>query len=225
MWQPQLAAFERRFRVLRYDSRGHGRSSVTPGPYTIELLSRDVLALLDMLGIARAHFCGLSMGGMVGLWLGVNERHRLGKLIVCNTAAKIGSPEAYDARIENVRKDGMDAVAATVLERWFTSQFRDRAPETLAHMRAMMVATPPDGYVACCAAVRDADQRYTISRIKVPTLVIGGAHDMATPPAAGRYVAEKIEDAQYVELEAAHISNIEAPDRFTAEVIDFLTGE
>jgi 3-oxoadipate enol-lactonase len=222
MWAPQLPAFAKRFRVVRYDSRGHGASGITPGPYTIEQLARDALALLDRLGIERVHFCGLSMGGMVGMWLGVSAPQRINKLVLCNTAARIGPPELWNTRIENVRKGGMEAIANAVLERWFTAAFRARGASTIEPVRRTLVATPPDGYIACCAAVRDMDQREAIARVRAPTLVIAGAHDAATPPEDGRFLAEKIPGAKYVELEAAHLSNLEVADEFSDAVLRFL---
>ena len=222
MWAPQLPAFSKQFRVVRYDTRGHGASAVTPGPYTIEQLARDAIALLDGLGIERAHFCGLSMGGMVGMWLGVNAPQRINKLVLCNTAARIGPPELWNTRIENVRKGGMEAIATAVIERWFTPPFRERSASAIEPVRRTLVATPPDGYIACCAAVRDMDQREAIARIGTPTLVIAGAQDAATPPEDGRFLAEKIPGAKYVELEAAHLSNIEVVDGFTDAVLRFL---
>jgi 3-oxoadipate enol-lactonase len=223
MWAPQLPAFSKQFRLVRYDSRGHGASAVTPGPYTIEQLARDAIALLDGLGIERAHFCGLSMGGMVGMWLGVNAPQRINKLVLCNTAARIGPPELWNTRIENVRKGGMEAIATAVIERWFTSPFRERSGSAIEPVRRTLVATPPDGYIACCAAVRDMDQREAIARIGTPTLVIAGAQDAATPPQDGRFLAEEISGAKYVELEAAHLSNIEVVDGFTDAVLRFLS--
>jgi 3-oxoadipate enol-lactonase len=223
MWEAQMPAFTERFRVLRYDSRGHGHSTVTPGPYGIGHLGRDVIALLDALGIERVHFCGLSMGGMVGIWLGVNAGERADKLVLCNTAALIGPPELWNTRIQNVRKGGMEAIASAVIERWFTAAFRSRAPEAVEKVRRMLVATPAEGYIACCAAVRDMDQRDALSGIRSPTLVIAGTHDAATPPADGRFIADRIQGARCVELNAAHLSNIEVPERFTAEVMAFLS--
>lgn len=225
MWEAQLPSFAEHFRVLRYDSRGHGQSAVAPGPYTIERLAGDVIGLLDGLGIARAHFCGLSLGGMVGMWLGVHAPERLKRLVLCNTAAYIGPPDLWNARIDAVRKGGMQAIAEAVIERWFTPAFRERSPEAVEQVRQTLLATPPDGYIACSEAVRDMDQRQAISRIRVPTLVIGGLQDMATPPADRRFLAERIPGARYVELEAAHLSNIEAADRFTQTVLSFLTTE
>lgn len=224
MWDAQMPAMIERFRVLRYDSRGHGQSEIAPGPYTIERLARDVVALLDELGIARAHFCGLSMGGMVGMWLGARASARIDRLVLCNTAPKIGTAQSWNARIDAVRKGGMDAIADAVLERWFTAEFRERNPDQLRQMRRMLTATAPQGYVACCAAVRDMDQWSAIAGIARPTLVVTGTHDAATPPADGRRMAHEIRGAEYVELDAAHISNLERVERFTSEVVDFLEG-
>ena len=223
MWAPQMDALTARFRVLRYDSRGHGKTEVTPGPYNIEQLARDIVGLLDALRLPRVHFCGLSMGGMVGMWLGANASDRLDRLILCNTTPKIGAPEVYDARIEKVRKDGLASIADAVIERWLSAPFRARDPAAVADLRAMLVATSDEGYAASCAAVRDMDQWALLGAIRRPTLVIAGTHDLPTPPADGRRMAQAIANASYVELDAAHISNIEAASAFTAAVVDFMT--
>jgi len=222
MWDPQVAAFARTRRVLRYDTRGHGDSAVTPGPYTLEQLARDALGLLEQLAVERASFCGLSLGGMVGMWLGAHAPTRVDKLVLCNTAPQIGSPDPWNARIAAVRKDGMAAIESGVLARWFTPGFLGAAPPILGRMRETLLGLSPDGYTACCAAVRDMDQRESISRITAPTLVIAGTHDAATPPAAGQFIAERIRGAKYVELPAAHISNVEVPERFSESVLAFL---
>jgi 3-oxoadipate enol-lactonase len=222
MWDPQAAAFQKRFRVLRYDTRGHGQSPPTPGPYSIELLARDVLAMLDALDFERVHFCGLSMGGMIGMWLALNAPERLKKLVLSNTAAKIGTVEGWNARIEAVQKNGTKSVASAILERWFTPAFRQKAPETMATILKMLEETNPEGYVACCAAVRDFDCREKLSAIRTPTLVLAGAHDPATPAADGRFLAQQIPGARYVDLNAAHLSNIEAQDQFNHELAAFL---
>jgi 3-oxoadipate enol-lactonase len=222
MWEPQVAAFTQHFRVLRYDSRGHGTTAVTPGPYEIAQLAQDVIGLLDALAIPRAHYCGLSLGAMVGMWLGANAPGRIDRLVLCNTTARVASPEAYDARIGKVRADGIASIADAVLERWFTPAFRLRAPEVLARMREMLIATPVEGYAGACAAIRDMDQWGALPRIRRPTLVIAGALDMATTAADGRRMAQAIPGAEYVELDAAHLSNIEAEAAFTAAVSGFL---
>lgn len=224
MWDPQVAALSQELRVLRYDTRGHGQSSVTPGPYKIEQLARDVLALLDSLHLDRVHFCGLSMGGMTGMWLALNAPQRLGKLVLCNTAAKIGTPEMWNPRIETVRKGGMKAVSSAVIERWFSAPFRASSPDVVATIQRTFESHNPEGYAANCAAIRDYDARDSIAGIKLPTLVISGAHDPATTPVEGRYIAQHIHGARYVELDAAHLSNIEARDRFNSEVSSFLAS-
>jgi len=224
MWNPQAADLEKKFRVLRYDTRGHGQSSVTPGPYSIEQLGRDVLTLLDALNVQRANFCGLSMGGMIGMWLGLNAPSRIERLVLSNTGAKIGSEKGWNSRIEMVRRDGLKAVAAGVIERWFTPEFRARSPRIWESALQMLEASPPEGYAANCAAVRDYDAREKISAIGAPALVISGAKDSATPPADGRFIAERVSGACYVELDAAHLSNIEAAERFTVELAQFLSA-
>ncbi|MFO1322894.1 MAG: 3-oxoadipate enol-lactonase [Burkholderiales bacterium] len=222
MWAPQVDALARTFRVIRYDTRGHGRSGVTPGPYTIGLLGRDVVALLDHLEIGRAHVCGLSLGGMTGMWLGVHAPDRVGRLVLANTAARMAPPDLWNARIEKVNAGGMAAISDAVLARWFTPAFAAREPATLARTKAIMESLPPAGYVACCAAIREMDQRHDIARIEAPTLVITGEHDAATPPSEGAYLAAQIRGARIVQLPAAHVSNIEAPAAFTAALTSFL---
>jgi 3-oxoadipate enol-lactonase len=222
MWDVQLPEFLRRFRVLRYDSRGHGRSEVTPGPYSIERLARDVLGLFDELRIGRADFCGLSMGGMVGMWLGIHAPQRIGRLVLCNTAPRIGTAERWSARIDAVNKGGMNVIADALLDLWFTRRFRDASPDTVQRMRTMLVVTPAAGYVASCAAVRDMDQWDALTRIENQTLIVSGKNDAVTTPADNRRMAGLIPGSTLVELDAAHISNVEAAERFTAEVLAFL---
>ena len=222
MWDPQMPAFQKQFRVLRYDTRGHGQSSVTPGPYAIEQLGRDVLGLLDALQLDRVHFCGLSMGGQTGMWLALNAPARLHKLILCNTAAKIGTPEIWNPRIEAVRKGGMNSISTAVMERWFSAAYRTQSPDVVASTKLTFEGANPDGYVANCAAIREFDARETIAAIRASTLVIAGTHDVATTPADGQYLAGHIAGARYVELNAAHLSNIENRNRFNAELGAFL---
>lgn len=222
MWDPQVPIFAPNFRILRYDTRGHGQSSVSPGPYTIDQLARDVLTLLDQLRIDRVHFCGLSMGGMIGMLLAMQSPHRLRKLVLCNTAPKIASAEQWNTRIDTVRKQGMKGVVDGVLERWFTPLFRSRSPAAIESTKRMLLTTPVEGYASCCAAIRDADMRDAISRIRVPTLIISGAHDPVSPPSDGHFMEQHIFGAQYKELSAAHLSNIEAAEAFTMEVSNFL---
>ncbi len=225
MWLPQMPALLEHFRVLRYDTRGHGQSEVTPGPYSIAQLGNDVLALLDHVQAPRAHFCGLSMGGMTGIWLGIHAPDRIERLVLCNTSAAIGVPEMWNARIAHVRGGGLAAVIDAVLERWFTNDFLAHAPAQVDRVRAMLANTQVEGYVANCAAVRDMDQRADLGRIATPTLVIGGKYDKSTPPEHGELIARSIPGARYVELNAAHLSNWEAAQAFTRHVVTFLRGE
>jgi 3-oxoadipate enol-lactonase len=223
MWDPQMVELALDFRILRYDTRGHGQSSVTVGEYTIEQLGRDILNLLDALKLERVHFCGLSMGGVVGIWLGVNAPNRLHRLVLCNTAARIGTKEMWNTRIETVRKEGMKPVAAAVIERWFTPEFRVAFPESVAKAQAMLENTPPTGYSACCTAIRDVDQRDTVGRINLPTLIIYGGQDPVTPPTDSEFLNKSIAGSAKVELNAAHLSNVEQPEAFTEAVSSFLS--
>ncbi len=227
MWDAQIAAFSEHFRVLRFDTRGHGQSLVTPGPYRIEQLGRDVLALLDALHIDKAHFCGLSMGGLIGQWLGINAGDRLNKLVVCNTAAKIGDPSVWDPRIETVLRDGPAAMVAlrdASIARWFTADFAKANPAAAKKITDMLAATSPEGYAANCAAVRDADFRDQLSSIKVPLLVIAGSEDAVTPPSGGHFIQQHVHGAEYAEFYAAHLSNVQAGNAFSARVVAFLLG-
>jgi 3-oxoadipate enol-lactonase len=223
MWEPQMSQFDQRFRVLRYDTRGHGRSSVIPGDYSIEQLGRDVLGLLDALNLERVHFCGLSMGGMIGIWLGIHASERLDRLVLCNTAARIGTKEAWNARIETVRKNGMHPVASAVIERWFTPEFRATSPQRVAKAQSMLENSPPDGYMACCAAIRDMDQSDAVVRITTRTLVIHGRSDPVTPPGDAHFLVTQIRGSAGVELNAAHLSNVEQAEAFTDAVCSFLS--
>ena len=225
MWDAQVPAFAEHFRVLRLDTRGHGRSLVTPGPYSIAQLGGDVLALLDALEIRQAHFCGLSMGGLIGQWLGINAGERLGKLVVCHTAAKIGEPSVWNPRIEMVLRDGAAAMVAlrdASIARWFTADFAQAHPEQAGKITDMLAATSPQGYAANCAAVRDADLREQLGAIKVPTLVISGSEDAVTPPSGGHFIQARVAGAEYAEFYAARLSNVQAGAAFSERVLQFL---
>jgi 3-oxoadipate enol-lactonase len=225
MWDSQLDVFTGHFRVLRYDGRGHGQSSATPGPYSIERLAADVVQLLDALKLERVYFCGLSMGGMIGMFLGAAHASRLHKMVLCNTAAKIGTPDVWNARITAVQTGGMKAVAGAVIDRWLTAAFRAAQPGETAQVLSMLEGCDPAGYAATCAAVRDADFRQKLGDIHVLTQVVAGTHDLATPPADGRALSEQIRGAKYTELPAAHLSNIEARQDFNREVVAFLKSQ
>jgi 3-oxoadipate enol-lactonase len=222
MWTPQMLDLTARYRVLRYDTRGHGQSSVTAGPYSIELLGRDVVGLMRITGVQRAHFCGLSMGGMTGMWLGLHAAERIDHLVLCNTAAQIGTPGLWNARIDAVRAGGMRAIVDAVIGRWFTDDFIARRDEYVAPVRVLLERMSPEGYIACCEAVRDADFRDALPRIRLATLVIAGTYDLPTPPADGRFAANSIPGSHYVELPAPHLSNIETAAAFTDALLRFL---
>jgi len=222
MWAPQMPAFLACFRVLRYDTRGHGRSEVTPGEYSIAQLGADAVALLDHLGVRHVSFCGLSMGGMTGMWLGANRPERVDRLVLANTGAKVGDPSVWAARFDAVRAGGMAAITPSVLDRWFTASYQRLSPGEVHKVREMLLATSPEGYIANGAAVRDMDQRAILAKIAAPTMVIAGTHDGSTPAELGRAVAQAIDGARYVELDAAHLSNWEQAGAFTAAVLSFL---
>ena len=222
MWNPQATELSKYFRILRYDTRGHGESSVTPGDYTIEQLARDVLAMLDALDLHRVSFCGLSMGGSIGMWLGIHAPERLDRLVLCNTAAKIGTADTWKARIAMVHNEGMKPVAAAVIERWFTPEFRAAEPEQVAWTRQMLETSPPDGYASNCAAVRDADFRGAVARIALPTIVIYGGKDPVISVADAQYLVDRIPGSKGVELDASHLSNVEQADAFTRALLSFL---
>lgn len=224
MWDPQIAKLSNRFRILRYDTRGHGGTSVTPGDYKIEQLGRDVVALLDFLKIEKVSFCGLSMGGVIGMWLGIHAPERIDHLVVCNTAPKIGTPETWNARIQTVRTDGMKPVAASVVERWYTAAFREAHPEIVDQTRQMLENTSPEGYIGCCAALRENDLRSAISQITAPTLVIYGEKDPVTSATDANFTVSKIRGAKKVGLDAAHLSNVEQSEAFTQSLIHFLSA-
>jgi 3-oxoadipate enol-lactonase len=222
MWDAQLPAFARQFQILRYDTRGHGQSAVPPGPYDFAQLGGDVLALLDALHIAAANFCGLSMGGMTGLWLALHAPDRFHKLVVSSASAKFGTADSWNARIAAVNQGGMPAVAAQVVQRWFTPEFQASAPDAVRATLHLLENTPPHGYAACCAALRDSDLREEISAIRTPTLVLSGDKDPVSPPADGKFLAETIPGAQFAEVPGAHLANIESPAAYTSAVLNFL---
>jgi 3-oxoadipate enol-lactonase len=224
LWDAQMPAFTQYFRVLRYDSYGHGASTFSPGEYKIDRLGQDVVRLLDHLEIGTISFCGLSVGGIVGQWLALNAAKRLAKVVLCNTSAHIGTAEGWNARIDAVKKGGIASISKGILERWFTPPFHEREPGTVDRFRKILEATPPGSYAATCAAICDTDLRGEVSKIRAQTLVVAGTQDKATPPEGGRYLAERIVGSRYLELDTAHLSNVELPQRFSEEVLKFLVG-
>lgn len=222
MWDPQMPDFSSRFRVVRYDKRGHGESEVRVGPTSFARLTRDAVELLDHLGIAKADWCGLSMGGMSGMWAGTHHGDRFGRIVLCNTAASMPTADMWNQRIALVKTQGLAPLIPTIVDRWFTKRFQDSGRAAVARVVDMLNTTAPEGYAACSAAIRDMDQRWPIRSISHPVLVISGTHDGSTPPERGREIAAAIPGARYVELDAAHLSNIEQERAFTAAVMDFL---
>jgi len=225
MWDDQVAPFTRHFRLVRYDRRGHGRSGAPKGPYSMERFGRDVLAILDAVGVARINWCGLSMGGMVGQWLGAQAANRIDKLILSNTTCFFADKSMWDDRLKVVREKGLAGMVDANMERWFTKDFRARAPQKVARIREMFLATKPDGYIACGEAIRDMDLRPLLAKISAPTLVIAGRHDPATTLEAGEFLAQHIPGSKLAVLDTAHIANIEQPQAYADIVLEFLLGK
>lgn len=212
MWEPQAAALARDRRVLRYDMRGHGRSPVPETPYSIADLGADLVALLDRNGIERASLCGVSLGGMVSMWVAAHAPERVERLVLCSTSAIMGPPKSWTERAALVRRDGMGAVADTVVARWFTPGFTAARPEVVAAIRAQLASTPPEGYAGCCEAIKDMDQRPDLPSITAPTLVIAAEGDPSTPPSHARTIAGLIPGARLEVLDrGAHLVNVEEP--------------
>ena len=222
LWARQLPRLSKSFRVISYDARGHGYSQVTAGDYTIEQLGRDALAILDHAGAESAHVCGISLGGITAMWMGVHAPRRIASLVLANTAARIGSVEMWTERIAFVKKQGMATLADLTMPRWFTDGFRRREPQTVEQFRAMVAACSKDGYLSCCAALRDEDLREAIAGIRCPVLCVAGSADPATPPVALQLIHERIAGSKMVLLDAAHLTNVEQHERFNAELLGFL---
>ena len=222
LWARQLPRLSKSFRVITYDARGHGFSQATVGDYTIEQLGRDALAVLDDAGAESAHVCGISLGGITGMWLGVHAPRRIHSLVVANTAARIGSVQMWTERIAFVREQGMAALADMTMPRWFTEAFRTREPLTIEQFRAMVASCSTDGYLGCSAALRDEDLREAIAGIRCPVLCIAGSADVATPPDALQFIHERIAGSRLIMLDAAHLSNVEQNEAFNRALLDFL---
>lgn len=223
MWDEQVRVLSGSFRIVRYDSRGHGLSDAPDGEYTMETLGRDALGLLDYLELDKVFYCGLSKGGMVGQWLGANAPDRLEKLVLSNTSSYIGQPELWDQRIAAARSAaGMDGLVDAVVERWFTPAFIESGSDEIERVRQMILTTPGRGYAGCCAAIRDMDQRDILAGINVPAMVIVGENDPATTPEQGELIASSIPGAQLrVISNAAHLSNIEQPGQYMDALSSF----
>ena len=224
MWDAQAAALRSEFRVLRYDTRGHGASVCSSGPYSVEQLGRDVLAILDALQVQQAHFCGISMGGLTGLWLGVNAGQRLRSLTVANSAAKIGVESAWLERAAQVRANGaagMLALAESSPGRWFTPGFAAAQPAVVQRAQSWIAGIAPEGYASCCEALAHEDLRTAIAGIATPTLLVAGAQDPVTTVADAQAMQAAIAGSQLAELQASHLSNLEAPEAFEQALAGF----
>jgi 3-oxoadipate enol-lactonase len=222
MWASQIGAFSRRFRVIVPDLRGHGRSAVPAGDYTLDELGADVLAVLDAVGATRAHVCGLSIGGLIAMWLAINAPGRVGRLVPVCTSARVGDPGVWTERIQQVRATGLEAIADAAMTRWFTDGFRRQHPDTVARHHAMVTSSARDGYAGCCAVLRDTDLAPDLAGIGADTLMISGRFDPVAPPSAGQAIVDRIPRARLTVLEAAHMPNVERPEEFNAAVMEFL---
>jgi 3-oxoadipate enol-lactonase len=224
MWQPQLDGLTGHFRVLRYDTHGHGKTT-KHGKVTLAQLGEDVIALLDHLNIRQALFCGISMGGLTGLWLARFAPERFHAVAVANTAARIGDQSSWLSRARAVRQEGMDVVAAGAADRWFTDRFRQRAPDVVEALCHQLTHSDAEGYAACCEALAAADLRAEVGQITIPTLIIAGESDPVTTVNDANFLHQQIPNSQVVVLSASHLSNIEAPKSFTTALIGFFQGE
>ncbi len=222
MWQPQIDFFKKNFYVICYDTRGHGESAAPQGPYTIEQLGTDVIRLLDHLNIEKANFCGISMGGLTGQWLAIHHPERFHRVIVCNTAAKIGQEQAWNERAALVREQGLQPIAATAASRWFTECFIQSQAAVVESLSNDLAAGSAEGYASCCEALAKADLREELKNITVPVLVIAGQQDPVTTVADGQFMIDRIPNSQLFEINASHISNIEQPEAFNGILKTFL---
>lgn len=223
MWDSQASALREQFRLLRYDHRGHGDSTVPAGPYEIDDLGRDVLALLDRLEIERVSFCGLSLGGMVGMWLASHAPESVDRLVLCCTSARLGPPENWSSRAATVRAEGLEAIADATVGRWFTDELLDKDPETVGWARRMLLGIPPEGYAGCCEAIRDVDLTGKLGDIEASTLVIAGADDEAITLDHMELIRDSIPDTRLeVIQQAAHLANVEQPGAVTRAIHEHL---
>lgn len=221
-WQPQMPALTRHFNVLRYNTRGHGNTPLPPSSVTLELLGRDVIDLLDREGIQQAHFCGVSLGGLTGLWLSRFAAHRCRRVVVANTAARIGHSAHWLQRVRHIRKKGLSAIAASALSRWFGEDFIRHFQPQVSEMSVALSQASPEGYAACCEALAAADLREEVRRIRLPMLIVAGENDLITPVADSEWLRSHIHGAELTLLPASHLSNIECPQAFSERVCDFL---
>jgi 3-oxoadipate enol-lactonase/4-carboxymuconolactone decarboxylase len=223
VWNPVLPWLRSRFRVVRYDLRGHGRTPARPGPYTVASLADDAIALLDALQIERAAVCGTSLGGMIGLWLAVHAKQRVSKLALLCTSAHLGAPEAWRERAAEVRRSGPQAVAAASVARWFTPEFAAKHPDLVQQMRNMVARTTPEGYAACCEAIASWDIRDQLAKIEANTWILAGGADLSTPPSRAYALGAAIPKARVTVFEqAAHLALAEQPERVAHWLLEHL---
>ena len=224
MWNIQVSEWSKYFYVIQYDTRGHGQSGHPKGLYSIAQLGQDVIDLLDHLDVPSTHFCGLSMGGVIGQWLAIHQPHRINRLVLANTAPKVGTAQAWLDRANLVRQEGMGTIAASAHTRWFTTDFYQNHPERVKPLVESLKLTNAEGYAACCEALAQADFLESIQTIQSKTLIIQGVSDPVTTLADGQVMQAKIKDSTLFEIQASHISNIEQPQVFTKVVLSFLTA-
>ncbi len=226
LWEPQLVALSRALRVVRYDHRGHGRSPVPAGPYRIDELAGDVLAIVDSLGVDRFRIGGISLGGMVAMWLGSHVPDRVERMVLVCTSAKIGPPEMWQERAKRVQAEGMGSIADSLLDRWVPAEFAARRPDIVESLRAMLLSTPVEGYAGCCAAIETMDLEPNLARVSAPTLVISGLEDESTPPAHAQGIAARIADSRLTLVAgAAHLANVSHPELIGQLMFDYLTED
>jgi 3-oxoadipate enol-lactonase len=221
MWEPQMPALTARYRVLRYDNRGHGQSDAPPPPYTIDRIATDAKELITELGVAPALWCGVSMGGMVGIWLGANAPQLLRRAVLANTSPLIGPPDLWNQRIALIESQGMDVLSKAVIQRWLTAPYAAEHPEIAGKLMVGIASTPPHGYIGTASAIRDMDLRDLLPRVSVPVLVIAGSQDESTKVAMGEEIVAGVPGARFAILEAAHLSNIEQADEFNKLILNF----
>ena len=213
LWEPQIPVLAKRLRVVRYDHRGHGQSPAPPGPYQLDQLGSDVLAMMDGLGVQRFHVGGISLGGMVAMWIAAKAPERIDRMTLLCTSAKLGPPEMWQTRARTVRAEGIGAIADTLLGRWVPAEFATRRPDIVENLRAMLMSTPVEGYAGCCAAIETMDLEPDLERVTAPTLVIAGLEDESTPPAHAQRIAAGIAGSRLTLIAgAAHLANVSRPE-------------
>lgn len=225
MWDGQIEALRRDFYVIRYDTRGHGLTSTTNGPYSIEQLAKDVTGLLDYLSIDKAFFCGISMGGLIGQWLAINAPERIESLVIANTAPKIGNEQGWNERSALVRKEGLKTIAESAPSRWFTPEFYGSNPKTVNELLVNLKNMNPKGYASCCDALAAEDLRGGVTKISIPTLIISGNQDPVTTLSDAQYMHSLIKGSELLTIAASHISNIEAEAEFNQAIKKFFTNQ